>query len=47
MSTGTIASTRPEKPPMVKRQMNPIAHSIGASKVIEPRHMVEIGRAHV
>src|SRR3954465_8324141 len=42
MSTGAIARTRPEKPPMVKRQMKPIAKSIGVSKLMEPRHIVEI-----
>ena len=42
MSTGTIASTRPEKPPIVKRQRKPTAKSIGVSKVISPFHMVAI-----
>ena len=38
---GTIASIRPEKPPMENRITKAIDHSIGASKVIEPPHMVE------
>ncbi len=40
MSTGAIASTRPEKPPMVNRQTKAMANSIGVSKVIEPFHIV-------
>ncbi len=42
MSTGTIASTRPVNPPIVKRLKNPIAKSIGVSKVISPFHIVAI-----
>ena len=30
------------KPPIVNTKMKPTAHSIGVSKVIEPRHMVAI-----
>jgi hypothetical protein len=37
---GTIASIRPEKPPIVNRNRNASANSIGVSKVIEPFHMV-------
>ena len=40
MSTGTTAGITPVKPPMVNTKMKPTAHSIGVSKVIEPRHMV-------
>ena len=40
MSTGAIAQIRPVKPPMVNTKMKPTDHSIGVSKVIEPRHMV-------
>ncbi len=40
MSTGVIAHTRPEKPPMVNRQTKATANSMGVSKVIEPFHMV-------
>ena len=42
MSIGAIARIRPVKPPMVNTKMKPTAHSIGVSKVIEPRHMVAI-----
>jgi len=42
MSTGVMASTRPENPPMVNRHRKPIEKSIGVSKVIEPCHMVAI-----
>ena len=35
-----MASIRPEKPPMVNRITKATAHSIGDSKLIEPRHMV-------
>ena len=28
------------KPPIVNTKMKPTAHSIGTSKVIEPRHIV-------
>src|SRR5438445_13372983 len=40
MSTGTMESTSPVKPPMVNRKMKPIANSIGVSNVIAPFHMV-------
>ena len=40
MSIGAIAQISPVKPPMVNTKMKPVAHSIGVSKVIEPRHMV-------
>ena len=40
MSTGAIASTRPEKPPMVNRKTKAMANSMGVSKVIEPFHIV-------
>ncbi len=39
-SIGWIAQTRPVKPPIVNRNRKPIANSIGASKVIEPFHIV-------
>ena len=42
MSIGAIARIRPVKPPIVNTKMKPTAHSIGVSKVIEPRHMVAI-----
>jgi hypothetical protein len=35
-----MASTRPEKPPMVNRQTMARANSMGVSKLIEPRHSV-------
>ena len=40
MSTGTSESTRPVKPPTVNMKMNPMANSIGVSKVIDPFHIV-------
>src|SRR4030095_5584867 len=40
-SAGTSASIRPEKPPIVNRITNEIAHSIGVSNVIEPFHIVD------
>ena len=40
MSIGAIEQIRPVKPPIVNTKMKPTAHSIGASKVIEPRHIV-------
>src|SRR2546423_842521 len=40
MSIGTSESTRPVKPPSVKRIRKPIAKSIGVSKLSEPFHMV-------
>src|SRR5512135_256692 len=40
MSTGAIASTRPEKPPIVNRHTNAMANSIGVSKVSDPFHIV-------
>ena len=42
MSTGAIAQIRPVKPPIVNTKMKPTDHSIGVSKVIEPRHIVAI-----
>ncbi len=40
MSIGAMAQIRPVKPPMVNTKMKPVAHSIGVSKVIAPRHIV-------
>ena len=40
MSIGTSDSTRPVKPPSVKRNRNPMAKSIGVSNESEPFHMV-------
>ncbi len=42
MSAGAMPNIKPEKPPIVNKKTNETAHNIGASKVIEPRHMVEI-----
>ena len=41
-SIGAIARISPVKPPIVNTNRKPTAHSIGVSKVIEPRHMVAI-----
>src|SRR6218665_597450 len=41
-SSGAMARNRPVNPPIVNTKMKPTANSIGASKVIEPRHMVAI-----
>src|SRR5260221_14230792 len=40
MSIGTSESTRPVKPPRVKRIRKPIANSIGVSKLSAPFHIV-------
>ena len=37
---GAMEQISPVKPPMVNTKMKPTAHTIGASKVMEPRHMV-------
>ena len=37
-----MAIIRPEKPPIVNRNRNASANSIGVSKVSEPRHMVAV-----
>ena len=42
MSIGATDRIRPVKPPKVNTKMNPTAHSMGVSKVIEPFHMVAI-----
>jgi hypothetical protein len=42
VSTAAFASTTPVTPPIVKRKMNPIAHSIGVLNSIDPSHMVAI-----
>ncbi len=42
MSAGAIPNINPEKPPIVNKKTNDIAHNIGVSNVIEPRHIVEI-----
>src|SRR5688500_7721472 len=41
-SDGTMAIIRPENPPIVNRNRNASANSIGGSKVSEPRHMVAV-----
>src|SRR5512137_134140 len=41
-STGAMAIIRPEKPPIVNRNRNASANSIGGSKLSEPRHMVAV-----
>ena len=35
-----MAQMSPVKPPIVNTKMKPTAHSIGVSKLSEPRHMV-------
>ena len=42
MLAGTIASMRPEKPPIVNRKTNASENNIGVSNVIAPRHIVAI-----
>ena len=41
-SAGTSASITPEKPPIVNRNRNASANSMGGSKDSEPRHIVAV-----
>jgi hypothetical protein len=40
ISTPPLASITPVNPPKVNRKINPIAHSIGVSNLIEPPYIV-------
>lgn len=42
MSSPELANIIPVRPPIVNKNINPIANSIGVFKKIEPSHMVAI-----